>query len=1160
LLGGKTQEQRIAGLGLLDEMAKAKRQPEAVRQRAAAFAARRAADPTQGEKAVLERLLDADAEKPTLDNALGLMDPANLTRPEPPTPPAAPPTLVSPSTLAIVNGLCAWIEARRQVPVTVTRWDDATEEVLLGDVSAYQFPRPDVNRSPEEDRARLPLADELEAFWRDRPDAMRDADGLELLRLEAAFFGRSTSLWGDTSPLALRQVTRELYDVDSTFPKERAEVAQRLSTWLPRLFPPTENAADFLLDAATHSFLKIAEAERAALEAKARLAPAPATTDGEDEDEDDEEVDLDDLLEDDEDEFNPAEPKVDEEAERKLLAACAPGSWRSSGRLKVWFHMAASHHKQYPDAWSAEQWRRLWNLHLWLSQPHPEAERQRADLDALLEAFRSGYANADDVYDHLLGPRASEGYWQQRDFSGIQSLTTRKEDPRLHAVPGLRGIVDACRRRVLDVEAGRGDNPTVVTQVARSLPYTGGMAVLLRFLKLLGKDGLSRVGTSYRAGDDRASVFSSVIRSTHPAPDETPEVFAAQAAAEQVSEKLLAEAAVFAPQWARHVEAALGWPAFAEGVWWLHAHTKDQHYYVNDDLKSLWAAEIGDKTPLTADDLMEGGVDVAWFHRVYGALGEARWLQIDAAAKFASSSVGHKRAQLYADAMLGRVAKEDVVRRVREKRHQDSVRALGLLPLPADAEAREDETLDRYAALQEFLRTSKQFGAMRQENEKKAARLAMENLARTVGYPDPVRLEWAMEKRAVADLAAGPVSATADDVTVQLSINPLGDPELLAVKKGKALASIPPKAKKDPAVAGLVARRKEIERQASRMRQSLEEAMIRGDVFSGAEVAGLMEHPVLRPLLRSLVFVEASEGGEPVLGYPADDDARALEDEAGNSYPLRPDMALRVAHPCDLLQTGRWDRWQRDCFLRERVQPFKQVFRELYVLTAQERADGTFTRRYSGHQVNPKQAMALLGTRGWISSYDEAARKTFHAAGISAYLDSVGTTFSPLDVEGFTIEDVCFARRGEYKRMPLADVPPRLFSEAMRDLDLVVSVAHVGGVDPEASASTVEMRAALVREAATLLKLDNVRVEKSHVLIAGHLADYSVHLGSAVVHRQPGGFVCIVPSFAPQRGRLFLPFADNDPRTAEVVSKVLLLAKDQEIKDPTILEQLLATR
>jgi hypothetical protein len=33
-------------------------------------------------------------------------------------------------------------------------------------------------------------------------------------------------------------------------------------------------------------------------------------------------------------------------------------------------------------------------------------------------------------------------------------------------------------------------------------------------------------------------------------------------------------------------------------------------------------------------------------------------------------------------------------------------------------------------------------------------------------------------------------------------------------------------------------------------------------------------------------------------------------------------------------------------------------------------------------------------------------------------------------------------------------------------------------------------------------------------------------------------------------------FADDDPKTAEVVSKILLLANDRQIKDPTILEQL----
>jgi len=43
---------------------------------------------------------------------------------------------------------------------------------------------------------------------------------------------------------------------------------------------------------------------------------------------------------------------------------------------------------------------------------------------------------------------------------------------------------------------------------------------------------------------------------------------------------------------------------------------------------------------------------------------------------------------------------------------------------------------------------------------------------------------------------------------------------------------------------------------------------------------------------------------------------------------------------------------------------------------------------------------------------------------------------------------------------------------------------------------------------------------------------------------------------AQHRGRLFLPFADDDRKTAEVMSKTLLLAKDKEILDPAILEQL----
>ncbi|MBX9789121.1 MAG: hypothetical protein K2Y37_09420 [Pirellulales bacterium] len=201
-----------------------------------------------------------------------------------------------------------------------------------------------------------------------------------------------------------------------------------------------------------------------------------------------------------------------------------------------------------------------------------------------------------------------------------------------------------------------------------------------------------------------------------------------------------------------------------------------------------------------------------------------------------------------------------------------------------------------------------------------------------------------------------------------------------------------------------------------------------------------------------------------------------------------------------------------------------------------------------------RYGLALFGQRGWNTG--EGVFKVFHAEQIIASVGFASGVTTPAEVEAPAIAGVRFGRRDDWKTMPLAEIPPRLFSEVMRDVDLVVSVAHAGGVDPEASASTIEMRTTLVRETAALLKLKNVRVKASHVLIDGELAQYSVHLGSGTVHRLPGGFLCIVPVHAQQRGRLFLPFADNDPRTAEVISKVLLLARDREIQDPVILEQL----
>jgi hypothetical protein len=87
--------------------------------------------------------------------------------------------------------------------------------------------------------------------------------------------------------------------------------------------------------------------------------------------------------------------------------------------------------------------------------------------------------------------------------------------------------------------------------------------------------------------------------------------------------------------------------------------------------------------------------------------------------------------------------------------------------------------------------------------------------------------------------------------------------------------------------------------------------------------------------------------------------------------------------------------------------------------------------------------------------------------------------------------------------------------------------------------------------------LENVQLSEKQVTIDGKLANYDINLRIGIVHKQPGGAICIIPVHSQHSGRIFLPFADKDPKTAKVVSKVILLARDEQIKDPTILEQIL---
>jgi len=359
----------------------------------------------------------------------------------------------------------------------------------------------------------------------------------------------------------------------------------------------------------------------------------------------------------------------------------------------------------------------------------------------------------------------------------------------------------------------------------------------------------------------------------------------------------------------------------------------------------------------------------------------------------------------------------------------------------------------------------------------------------------------------------------------------------LEVTKGdKTLKSIPDKYKKNKEVEALKDSKTYLTKQYSRTRLSLEQAMLSQTLFTAAELAKILEHPVVKAMLSKLVLFNPETQAS---GFWQDGKLLSAE---GTLSPLKATDKLLIAHPSHLFYAVQWDLYQKYLFDKEIKQPFKQVFRELYVPTKDELETSNRSERYQGHQVQPQKTVALLRGRGWTVNYEEGLQKVYHKEGFRATIYAAADWYTPSDVEAPTLEYVVFYNLKDGKEVPMKEINPVIFSEVMRDVDLVVSVAHVGGVDPEASHSTMQMRGALARESARLFKLTNVEVKERYILVKNEHGDYSLHLGSGMISR--GGLqINVVAVRSQHRGRVFLPFVDDDPKTAEIISKMKLLSE-----------------
>lgn len=423
--------------------------------------------------------------------------------------------------------------------------------------------------------------------------------------------------------------------------------------------------------------------------------------------------------------------------------------------------------------------------------------------------------------------------------------------------------------------------------------------------------------------------------------------------------------------------------------------------------------------------------------------------------------------------------------------------------------------------------------------------------------------------------------ATVGDLEAEIRLRPATTPELTWQRgNGKRQKTIPAEVKRDhpEALAELKRTVAELKKlvpaQAARIERDLAAPRTLPYATWRERYA---DHPVVGFLARRLVWWV----GETLAGF----DGEALVDVAGDPLSPSSDTPVRLWHPIESpADTVR--AWREALDARGITQPFKQAHREIYVLTDAERETDSYSNRFAAHILRQHVFHALCREREWHytlqgqwDSHNTPWRDLPGGFRVEYWVDPapglVDVTSSGVFLYLAT-DQVRFYQTTENGPLPLTDVPPLLFSEGMRDVDLFVGVSSVGN-DPtwqdggpngryadywadyafgELGESAKSRREALERILPRLKIADRCTLEDRFLVVRGDLRTYRIHLGSANIRMTPNDqYLCIVPSHKETRLGVALPF-EGDHVLSIILSKALLLAADTKIRDRTIVSQI----
>lgn len=683
----------------------------------------------------------------------------------------------------------------------------------------------------------------------------------------------------------------------------------------------------------------------------------------------------------------------------------------------------------------------------------------------------------------------------------------------------------------LNIELNRTDKNTEYSELLRIPIFFVDPEIYIKAIHKLGDLGLVR-GYSWSQKGKKDSL-SHVISCCYQKDDLTQEQFNHLVSKYKISNKKLLEAGMYNFAYIDYIESYLKMPGLQKAAYFFRAHMND-YFFTSEEKYILRYSDIA------IEDFREGQFDKLWFTTVYEELGAEGFNKVYDAAKFITNGAKHKRAQYFVDATLGRLSLTQTRKTIFEKRNKEIVLAYGLIPIKNDV-----DILNRYKDLELFAKQSKQFGAQKRQSELIKSKIAMGNLARNCGYQDVEKFRYMMEVRVFDKILEFFEPKVLNDVTVYIDNSDILNASIICIKNEKKLKSIPAAYKKDEYILKLKEQLSELKSQIKRIRASLENSMINEDSFTIEEIKQLLKHPVICTFFESLVFVSKNQiGFLPSTKLRNSKNILELSDLS---------CSFKIAHPTDLVKAN-WHEFQNEILENQIKQPFKQVFRELYVMTADEIKNQGFTNRFAGYQINASKMFAILRARNWsIDGYD-GFEKTNINLNLRVNLYCYADWYTSSKLESPSIEAINFFDNKTNQFAKMSSISSVYFSEILRDIDLVISQAYVGGVDPKTNSSTIQMRKAIINYNLKLFNITNYQMDENHIQIFGDLNDYSMHLGTGIIHTKAKGMLPIFPVHSQQDGHIFLPFIDEDPKTSEIMSKIILLANDATINDPSILQ------